>query len=455
VAASRQGANGSTGSLASRSRQGSSVFCSGSRFRFLSRALHAVRVKGASLSEEIRENPGEAAQSSSCWQSRSTEDAAAAADQLEQAPKSAGPVAGDKRRLYQTKASAFHSAVNYEDEDHGRCESRGSSSLGGGGLNSIYGSSVFTGSLSSLSTTDVHEMVALTLGDFRFRYDELELGQPVTGGYGANSIRRGKCQVWDVIIHSCCPSNDEEVRDWLAEVRRLTQIRHENIVLYMGASVEPPQFAIITSLIKADSLAAHMEMPGSRLSATAKLALLRQTSNAFSYLHCRGITHGRLSAHNIFLESTVKVSLLDYAPDRLNLQYYAPEIARQLRPEQPHLPLNKSQAGDVFAFGTLVYLLACSRLPLAGHRSAQSLLYQVGTGRMLSTGLPGNIHPGLGRLITRCWDAEPADRPAFPAICSQLQSLVNSFSTARKHSSSEPRNLDQIGKIGTGLLAVN
>ena len=151
----------------------------------------------------------------------------------------------------------------------------------------------------------------------------------------------------------------------------------------------------------------------------------------------------------------MKVSLLDYAPDRLNLQYYAPEIAQELRAEAAHLPLNKSQAGDVFAFATLVYLLACSRLPFAGGLAAEVLLYQVGQGGLAAASLPANIHPGLGRLIGRCWDPEPASRPTFPAICNQLQSLVNSFSTTRKHSSSEPRNLDQLGKIGTGLLAVN
>jgi len=115
----------------------------------------------------------------------------------------------------------------------------------------------------------------------------------------------------------------------------------------------------------------------------------------------------------------------------------------------------------VFAFGTLVYLLATSRLPLTGsghHMAAEAVLYQVGSGRLAAAGLPPNVHPGLGRLIGRCWQPEPASRPAFPAICGQLRTLVNSFSAARKQSSSEPRNLDQLGKMGTGgtgLLAVN
>ena len=56
-----------------------------------------------------------------------------------------------------------------------------------------------------------------------------------------------------LINHSNQPRNDQEVQAWLADVRALTDIRHENVVLYMGACVEPPKFAIITSPIKVKS----------------------------------------------------------------------------------------------------------------------------------------------------------------------------------------------------------
>ena len=56
-----------------------------------------------------------------------------------------------------------------------------------------------------------------------------------------------------LINHSNQHRNDQEVQAWLADVRALTDIRHENVVLYMGACVEPPKFAIITSPIKVKS----------------------------------------------------------------------------------------------------------------------------------------------------------------------------------------------------------
>ena len=70
----------------------------------------------------------------------------------------------------------------------------------------------------------------------------------------------------EVVIHSYRPRDDAEVcvgvqcpvlrvswrqvRAWLATVRSLAHIRHENVLLYMGAAVDPPRFAIVTCPVK-------------------------------------------------------------------------------------------------------------------------------------------------------------------------------------------------------------
>ena len=96
--------------------------------------------------------------------------------------------------------------------------------------------------------SDTHEMVNLLLGEFRIKHCELQFDKTLQTG-PMSTISQGR---WhgEVVIHSCAPHNDQEVQGWLADVRALTHIRHENVVLYMGACVEPPKFAIITSPIK-------------------------------------------------------------------------------------------------------------------------------------------------------------------------------------------------------------
>lgn len=399
------------------------------RFKFISKTF---KMGHTSLSEEIPENcsgmlEGVDCRVDSSWYSKSHE-------------YSNNVVAEGKRKMFQNKPEIFHVAVddNAEDPDS-RPVSRSLSCN-----NSTYGSSVFSGSITSLPRSDTHEMVAITLGEFRIKHSELEFAQMIRRGPTGN-IHLGK---WhgDVVIHTCNPQNDEDVQSWLSDVRSLTHIRHENIVLYMGACVEPPKFAIITSPIKADSLYSHT-VKGCRLSSNMKLSVLRQTANAFSYLHAKGIIHGRLSAHNIFLENKVKVSLLDYASSQLNLQYYSPEIAKQLVASSPTNPV-KSKEGDVFAFGTLMYQLGTAKLPFE-KLSSHALLWKVSTGQLPSLLTRSSLNGSLPVLIGKCWLEEPEQRIPFSALCGLLQP---SNCISKKQSTSEPRNLDQVGKT-TGLLA--
>jgi len=288
-------------------------------------------------------------------------------------------------------------------------------------------------------------MVDVTLGDWRIKYEELEFGTMVRR-FTNSSIHRGQ---WhgDVVIHSHQPQNDNDVQSWLADVRTLTHIRHENIVLYMGACVEPPKFAIITQPIKAESLYTHV-MEGKRMNSGKKLSIIRQVADAFSYLHAKGIVHGRLSAHNIFLESRVKVSLLDHAAHQLNLQYYSPEIARELNVNNPYVPTNKSPEGDIFSFGTFIYFITYSKLPIDS-MPAQTMLWTMANQGLALRNPQKTITSNLSKIMNNCWSPVVSMRPTFFRVCSELgmnQRISN------WHSVSEPKKLNQVGKA-SGLLS--
>ena len=409
-------------------RNRTSPFAKTRRFRFKGRTFRAGQ---ASLSEDIPESEAESGGAPGWYsqESRSQD----------------GSLAEGRRAGFHRRPQVFAGpAVEMESRPPSAADSLAACS-------SVFGGS--SGSQSSLQHSDAHETVAVTLGDFRIKHSELEFGRVVVGRTTPHCrIQQGR---WHggVLIHSCSPQDDADVEAWLAEVRVLAQIRQENLVLYMGACVDPPVFAIITSPLKAESLHMTTMVQGRRLSAPDKLALLRQTADALSYLHDRGIAHGRLSAHNIFLESKVKVSMLDYAPTSLNLEYYGPEVACRLDSLLPCRPPSKSPEADVFAFGTLVFQVATDRQPLAA-LPAQARLWLAATGHLpalLAAQPPAIGGSSLGRLAARCWSTEPADRPTFAAICALLQPAR---CLDKKLSLSEPRNLSQLGKPGgSGLLS--
>ena len=48
------------------------------------------------------------------------------------------------------------------------------------------------------------------------------------------------------MIHARQKSAEQDLDEFLKEVSVLSMIRHENVVLFMGACLEPPNLAVIT-----------------------------------------------------------------------------------------------------------------------------------------------------------------------------------------------------------------
>ena len=236
-------------------------------------------------------------------------------------------------------------------------------------------------------------------------------------------------------------------------MRALTHVRHENIVLYMGASVTPAACDIVTNPVRAESL--HQRLQGRRQQLTAKgqgsattdvadveqmTAVAKQLSNAAGYLHARGIVHGRISSRNVFLERKVQLSLLDYAVGCPNTVYSSPQVLSHGHgPAAEHR--GESESDDVFAFGTLLYELFAGRAPLAG------VPEDVAAARIRAGSLPRSLAAleatdKLKRLIQRCWDYDAARRPPFAQM---VPHFAPGTCLLRRHSTSEPR-LDQISQ---------
>ena len=86
--------------------------------------------------------------------------------------------------------------------------------------------------------------------------------------------------------------------------------------------------------------------------------------------------------------------MLDFAPTTPNLQYYAPEIGRLLSPDTVCANPAKTKEGDVFSFGTLIYLLFIGRLPFEDLETRE-LLVAVSSGQFSSLLLSLNSNLAL------------------------------------------------------------
>ncbi|CDW57088.1 kinase suppressor of Ras (KSR) [Trichuris trichiura] len=296
------------------------------------------------------------------------------------------------------------------------------------------------------------------LREWTISSDDLSFDECILDGK-ANQIYKGR---WHgaVMINIYKDRQTKENMDrFLEEVSVLNNIRHENIVLFMGVVMEPALLAVVTSVQNGDSLYNSLHVKGQVLSQASKLSIARQVAQVtvgclpwrslivlfgMSYMHSRGIVLRHLTSKNIMLESKVKISTIDFGVPlvkcsrwnkgsvrRGNLTYVSPELMRCLHVDPPEVLLTGpfSKESDVYAFGTIVFELFICRFPHAD-LSADELIWFVCSGRNTLTSLMG-IKPQLESLITKCWSVAPQHRPLFPDVVRILHEMVKPLRVIR------------------------
>ncbi|KAL3316786.1 hypothetical protein Ciccas_004565 [Cichlidogyrus casuarinus] len=182
-------------------------------------------------------------------------------------------------------------------------------------------------------------MIHDTECDFNIPFVDIRLQECVlTGKY--KQIHRG---LWhgEITVHSFYNLTHSGVNNFWCEVKKMSSVRHENIALFMGASMEPPNFAIVTSATKGPSLYEKIHKTCDEMYSDDRLNILRQLAEALSYLHSKSnpIIVKKLNSKNIFLGPKVTLCLMDYSDldciyetaDFVNianstLYYVAPEL---------------------------------------------------------------------------------------------------------------------------------
>jgi len=82
------------------------------------------------------------------------------------------------------------------------------------------------------------------------KFEEIQWGEKIGGGcFG--SVYKGKCRGQNVAIKQLLKQDlDSKIlEDFRREVDIMTQMRHPNVVLFMGACTEPGKMAIVCELL--------------------------------------------------------------------------------------------------------------------------------------------------------------------------------------------------------------
>lgn len=277
---------------------------------------------------------------------------------------------------------------------------------------------------------------SLSLKEWDIPYDDLVLLEPIgKGRFG--QVHRG---LWhgDVAVKLLKENylDDEQTLEaFKLEVATFKKTRHENLVLFMGACMQPPRLAIITSLCKGNTLFTHIHLRKDKFNLNRTTLVAQQISQGMGYLHARGIVHKDLKTKNIFLENG-KVIITDhglFSATKLHytdhglgiahgwLCYLAPELIRGLKPYRSEEDLLFTKNSDVYAFGTVWYELLCGEFPFK-RQPHESVIWQVGRG-MKQTLANLQASRDVKDILMLCWAYDPDSRPDFAKLLTMLERL--------------------------------
>ncbi|XP_014513845.1 serine/threonine-protein kinase CTR1 isoform X2 [Vigna radiata var. radiata] len=338
----------------------------------------------------------------------------------------------DSQALHLVFDSTSGPAVNHSDKmDLQRTEALGANYAGGNShLIALKEYEYFNEVDQTVLDYPSHE-VDLDEEDLDIPWSELILKENIgTGSFG--TVLRADWRGSDVAVKILKVQGFDPGRfeEFLKEVSLMKRLRHPNIVLLMGAVIQPPKLSIVTEYLSRGSLYELLHMPnvGSSLSERCRLKMAYDVASGMNYLHQMRppIVHRDLKSPNLLVDDSYTVKVCDFGLSRTKANTFlssktAAGTPEWMAPEVIRGELSNEKC-DVFSFGVILWELVTLQQPWR-HLNPSQVVAAVGfMDKRLD--IPRHVNPEVAALIELSWATEPWRRPSFSYIMKCLQQII-------------------------------
>ncbi|XP_027937082.1 serine/threonine-protein kinase CTR1-like isoform X2 [Vigna unguiculata] len=338
----------------------------------------------------------------------------------------------DSQALHLVFDTTSGPAVNHSDKmDMQRTEALGANYAGGNNhLIALKEYEYFNEVDQTVLDYPSHE-VDLDEEDLDIPWSELILKENIgTGSFG--TVLRADWRGSDVAVKILKVQGFDPGRfeEFLKEVSLMKRLRHPNIVLLMGAVIQPPKLSIVTEYLSRGSLYELLHMPnvGSSLSERCRLKMAYDVASGMNYLHQMRppIVHRDLKSPNLLVDDSYTVKVCDFGLSRTKANTFlssktAAGTPEWMAPEVIRGELSNEKC-DVFSFGVILWELVTLQQPWR-HLNPSQVVAAVGfMDKRLD--IPRHVNPEVAALIELSWATEPWRRPSFSYILKCLQQII-------------------------------
>ncbi len=311
--------------------------------------------------------------------------------------------------------------------------------------------------------SNLREQLQTTLGG---EYSiERELGG---GGMSRVFVARDEALGRDVVVKVIAPENAEgmSAERFAREVRLAARLQQANIVPVLSAGMSGSLPYYTMPFVRGESLRARLAT-GVPLAVTDAVSIVRDVARALAYAHADGVVHRDIKPENILLsggaavvtnfgiakaidESRTHDGMSVTSITRVGMSLGTPAY---MAPEQALGDPSTDFRADIYAWGVVAWELLGGEHPFARHTTMQALIaaHITEPAPSLAARRP-EIPDALARLVMRCLEKQPANRPSS---ATELLDAIQSVSMSGESAPAVARPRQRVTRrlIITGVVA--
>lgn len=258
--------------------------------------------------------------------------------------------------------------------------------------------------------------------DLVLNLDDFDYGDVIgKGGFG--EVRRGvhkisgrECAVKTIFAERL---EGNRLRRYIGEIETLAKCNNMFLVPFIGFTPTPP-YTIVTEFMPNGALDRYVRRkPGvAPLTGTQLTAIAIGIAHGMKNLHENGIIHRDLKAANILLDSRLFPRICDFGIARFEEHGASGMTVKIGTPNYmaPELIQSGDYDGkvDVYAYAMILYEMSENTRPF--NRMKVNEVFHAVIQHDERPEFTRATSPQMQKLITQCWDRDPAARPTFTEI---------------------------------------